>query len=47
MGVEKPLASSLIRFSLGRSSTADEVETVADAFLHVIKQARCPSIACE
>jgi cysteine sulfinate desulfinase/cysteine desulfurase-like protein len=42
MGVEKGLANSLIRFSLGRASTSEEVETVADAFLHVIKQARCP-----
>jgi cysteine desulfurase len=42
MGVEKPLAGSLVRFSLGRGSTASEVDAVADAFLHVIKQARCP-----
>ena len=40
MGVEKPLANSLIRFSLGRDSTLQEVETVAAAFAHVIKQAR-------
>ena len=42
MGVEKRLANSLVRFSLGRASTLEEVEAVADAFLHVIKRARCP-----
>jgi cysteine desulfurase len=42
MDVEKSLANSLVRFSLGRDSTLEEVETVADAFLHVIKRARCP-----
>lgn len=42
MGVEKSLANSLVRFSLGRASTLQEVETVADAFLHVIKRARWP-----
>jgi cysteine desulfurase len=41
MGVEKRLANSLVRFSLGRNSTLEEVEAVAHAFLHVIKQARC------
>jgi cysteine desulfurase len=40
MGVEKCLANSLVRFSLGRASTLEEVEVVADAFLHVIKRAR-------
>ncbi len=39
--VEKKLANSLVRFSLGRASTLEEVEAVADAFRHVIKQARC------
>lgn len=41
LGVEKRLASSLVRFSLGRTSTLEEVEAVADAFSDVIKQARC------
>ena len=41
LGVEKKLANSLVRFSLGRASTLEEVEAVADAFRHVIKQARC------
>ena len=40
MGVERRLANSLVRFSLGRNSTLEEVDAVADAFLHVIKQAR-------
>jgi cysteine desulfurase len=41
LGVEKRLASSLVRFSLGRTSTLEEVEAVADAFSDVIKRARC------
>jgi cysteine desulfurase len=41
LGVEKPLANSLVRFSLGRDSTPDEVESVVRAFHAVIKQARC------
>lgn len=41
LGVEKQLANSLVRFSLGRNSTLEEVELVADGLLHVIKQARC------
>ena len=41
LGVEKRLANSLVRFSLGRDSTLQEVESAADGFLHVIKQARC------
>ena len=40
MGVEKRLANSLVRFSLGRNSTLHEVETVADVFLHIINRAR-------
>jgi cysteine desulfurase len=40
MGVEKRLASSLVRFSLGRDSTMEEVLTVEDALKNVIKQAR-------
>jgi cysteine desulfurase len=40
MGVEKRLANSLIRFSLGRASTLEEVDAVVDGFRHVIKQAR-------
>jgi cysteine desulfurase len=39
-GVEKKLANSLVRFSLGRDSTLEEVETVANALSQVIKQAR-------
>ena len=41
MGVEPRLANSLIRFSLGRASTMEEVDAVADGFRRVIKQARC------
>jgi cysteine desulfurase len=40
MGVEKRLASSLVRFSLGRNSTMEEVLTVEEALQKVIKQAR-------
>jgi cysteine desulfurase len=40
MGVEKKLASSLVRFSLGRESTMEEVLTVEEALKNVIKQAR-------
>jgi cysteine desulfurase len=40
MSVEKRLASSLVRFSLGRDSTMEEVLTVEDALTAVIKQAR-------
>jgi cysteine desulfurase len=40
MGVEKGLASSLVRFSLGRDSTMEEVLTVEEALKNVIKQAR-------
>jgi cysteine desulfurase len=40
MGVEKTLASSLIRFSLGRESTMEEVLSVEGALEKVIKQAR-------
>jgi cysteine desulfurase len=41
LGVERRLANSLIRFSLGRDSTAGEVEAVESALNAVIKQARC------
>jgi cysteine desulfurase len=41
LGVEKRLANSLLRFSLGRDSTEEEVETVKGALGDVIKQARC------
>ncbi len=41
LGVEKRLAHSLVRFSLGRDATLQEVKSAADGFLHVIKQARC------
>ncbi len=40
LGVEKKLANSLVRFSLGRESTMEEVEAVAVIFENVIKQAR-------
>jgi cysteine desulfurase len=40
IGAEKSAASSLIRFSLGRDSTMEEVLTVEQAFDNVIKQAR-------
>ncbi len=40
MGVEKRLASSLVRFSLGRDSTMDEVLAVEEVMKTVIKQAR-------
>jgi cysteine desulfurase len=40
MGVEKSLASSLVRFSLGRESTMEEVLAVEEALKIVIKQAR-------
>jgi cysteine desulfurase len=41
MGVEKSLANSLVRFSLGRGSTRDEVLATEAAFENVIKRARC------
>jgi cysteine desulfurase len=40
MGVEERLASSLVRFSLGRDSTMEEVLTVEESLKMVIKQAR-------
>jgi cysteine desulfurase len=40
MGVEKQLASSLVRFSLGRDSTMEEVLMVEGTLKNVIKQAR-------
>jgi cysteine desulfurase len=40
IGVEKIEASSLIRFSLGRESTMEEVMTAEEALKNVIKQAR-------
>jgi cysteine desulfurase len=40
MGVEKGLSSSLVRFSLGRESTMEEVVVVEEALKNVIKQAR-------
>jgi cysteine desulfurase len=41
LGVEDSLATSLIRFSLGRPSTIQEVQLVENALKDVIKQARC------
>jgi cysteine desulfurase len=40
LGVEKRLASSVVRFSLGRDSTMEEVLTVEETLKTVIKQAR-------
>jgi cysteine desulfurase len=40
MGLDKSLASSLVRFSLGRESTLAEVVAVEEALENVIKQAR-------
>jgi cysteine sulfinate desulfinase/cysteine desulfurase-like protein len=40
MGVEKGLASSLVRFSLGRESTMEEVLSVEKTLRNVINQAR-------
>jgi cysteine desulfurase len=41
LGVEHHLANSLIRFSLGRASSLEEVQFVEAALKDVIKQARC------
>jgi cysteine desulfurase len=38
LGVDKKLANSLVRFSLGRESTAEEVETAAAALADVVKR---------
>ena len=40
LGVEKKLAGSLVRFSLGRNSTMEEVLIVEEALKNVINQAR-------
>jgi cysteine desulfurase len=40
MGVEKALANSLVRFSLGRESNLEEVEFAEKAFENVIKRTR-------
>jgi cysteine desulfurase len=40
IGAPKQLANSLVRFSLGRSSTLDEVLAVEASFENVIKRAR-------
>jgi cysteine desulfurase len=40
MGVGAELANSLVRFSLGRDATLEEVEAVAESFGRVIRQAR-------
>jgi cysteine desulfurase len=39
LGVEKELAHSLVRFSLGRDSTEEEVEYVEKVLQEVIKRA--------
>lgn len=41
MGVEKAEANSLVRFSLGRESTMEEVLEAEGIFENVIKRARC------
>jgi cysteine desulfurase len=41
LGVEKNLANSLVRFSLGRDSTIDEVEAVKSILPAVINRVRC------
>jgi cysteine desulfurase len=38
LGVDKRLANSLVRFSLGRESTSEEVETASTALAHVVKR---------
>jgi cysteine desulfurase len=40
LGIEKNLANSLVRFSLGRDSTMEEVEFAADALADVVKRIR-------
>jgi cysteine desulfurase len=40
LGLEKPLANSLVRFSLGRDSTIEEVEFVETVLPEVIQRAR-------
>jgi len=40
LGVEKSLANSLVRFSLGRDSSEEEVQKTIAIFSNVIKQAR-------
>jgi cysteine desulfurase len=47
LGVEKDLAHSLVRFSLGRESTMEEVEHVERVLPEVIKQAtKSKSVGC-
>ena len=41
LGVEPTLANSLVRFSLGRESTAEEVSYVEEVLPRVIERARC------
>jgi cysteine desulfurase len=45
LGVDKELANSLVRFSLGRESTPAEVERVEDILPEVIRRARKPHTA--
>jgi cysteine desulfurase len=40
LGVDKSLAKSLVRFSLGRDSTADEVSFVESVFPGIVKRAQ-------
>jgi cysteine desulfurase len=40
MGIPRELAISAVRFSLGRGTTADEVERVAEVFPAVAAKAR-------
>ena len=41
LGLPMPLAHSLVRFSLGRESTAEEVELVENALPEIVKRTRC------
>ena len=40
LGVEKQLANALVRFSLGRESTMEEVEYVEEVLPEVVRRAR-------
>jgi cysteine desulfurase len=43
LGLEEELANSLVRFSLGRESTLEEVQYVEEALPKVVEQARNPA----
>ena len=42
LGVEQKLANSLVRFSLGRDSTMEEVERVIAVLPEVVRRAKVP-----